>query len=150
VVIFVVVVTTLSWLLLPSMRVLAGVTVGAVALYANGSSLFFPFYYFIGDSSAFAEDSSGNPFRDDAYALLGYTSLLILFWAACAIGSGHVGFRVLIVAAAAMVVPTALSMLAPRHPSWWQLGLGGLGGLALLLAALRAPSGTDVTAEPPA
>ncbi|MBO9522148.1 MAG: hypothetical protein J7518_11480 [Nocardioidaceae bacterium] len=143
-VVFVTVVTTLAWTLLPSMRVLVGVVTGAIALFFNGSGFFFPFYFLVAGFGVLGEDQEGNPFHDDGYAVLLYTALLILFWAVCAMASGHVGFRILIVAAAATMVPLALSLVAPGHPSWWQLGLGLLGGLALLVAALRAPDAADL------
>lgn len=143
---FVVVVTALGWLV-PKDRAFIGVLTGAVTLYAMWGT--FPL---VGLFGFFALSSEGpgpggefhNPFENDIYVLLGICAVLVALWAYCAAATGHVGFRVLIIALTAMAPMAAVFGLGARHPTWWAVGLCALGGLALLVAVLRAPVGRDL------
>ena len=137
VVVFVVLVTLAGWTL-PATRVLTGIVTGAGGVAALALIL-----QFLQISRLFSTDAPGsgaapdNPYADDLWAIIGYCALLALFWSACALGTGHVGFRVLVIVVSVIGLPLATYALAIRHPSWWELGLG-LGGGVLLLGAIGA------------
>lgn len=79
------------------------------------------------DDAFFAE----NPYRDDIWVMLSYAAALALFWALCALATGHVAFRILSATILVFAIPASIFALAVSHPTWWQVGLTALGGLVL-------------------
>lgn len=146
--VFVLAVTGAGWLL-PKDRVFIGVLTGTLGLYTllgiSPSFLFFGITAQAEYEGSYGElDSSGepvfhNPFENDIYAILGYCVVLVAFWALCSAATGHVGFRVLIVAMTVLAVPVSMLGLNTHHPTWWAAGLCAFGVLALAVAAARAP-----------
>jgi len=90
-----------------------------------------------------------SPYRDDVYIILAFCALLGVFWVACSLVTGHVGFRLLVVADAVAMIPLALFALASSHAAWWGTGLGIAGLAALAAAAYRARPGTPEPAADP-
>jgi hypothetical protein len=140
--VFTVVVTALGWVL-PA-RAVTGVFVGVLAVIGNVTLL-----ALIGIASSFAAAFGGSDrpgtnqlrfdkFDDDVWFVLGFAAVLVVIWALCSWWTGHVGFRLLIVAISVTVVPLAAAALAARHPTWWEVAVGAAGGLLLVGAVLLA------------
>ena len=155
VLVFTLAITAVAWLL-PDRAVIA-VTVGAAAVIGFVGILAF-FSIFGAVASAFTLDGSGDQrdpfaeFHNDVYALLAYSLVLIAVWAVGSYLTDHVGFRVLIVALTVTIVPLAMLVLTIEHPSYWSLGLGLVGGLALVAVGLRSMRGrtpSDPVGYPP-
>jgi hypothetical protein len=141
--VFTVLVTAAGWLL-PS-RALIGVVVGVVSVVGNAvllaglgvaASLEAAFSGF--DPSAPTQRMRVDTYDNDVWFILVFALLQIVGWALCAYLHDHVGFRLLIVAMAVSVVPTATVVLAIQHPTWWEVVVGGFGGLILLAVGFRA------------
>ncbi|HET6153957.1 MAG TPA: hypothetical protein VFE15_13470 [Marmoricola sp.] len=159
-----VIVLTLAGCLLPETRILIGVVVGAGGAVAIGvvlealifaksiASYGFGLSGSVSDLGSSSSDSGlpggidihpggvvhhSNPYTNDAYMVLLYCLVLAVFWAACAAVTGHVGFRILVVAIVVLSIPMATFALTAHHPTWWEVAFGILGGLALLGAAVR-------------
>lgn len=151
VVVFVIAMTVVGWLL-PATRVLTGVIIGAGGVVVLGVFLqltmalraLTAFSRGFGSSDGsfssthFTLVVSHNPYTNDIYAILAYSAVLVAFWAGCAMLTGHVGFRILIVAILVLCVPMAASALSTRHPTWWEVVLAFLGGVVLLFASYLA------------
>ncbi|MCW2794300.1 MAG: hypothetical protein JWO76_3398 [Nocardioides sp.] len=152
--VFTVVVTVAGWWL-PS-RVLSGVLVGIVAVVGNAVVL-----YALGVVATFQAAFSGlengggveakrfEGYDNDVWVILVFALLLIAGWGVAAYLTGHVGFRLLIVAMSVSVVPIATLALAVRHPTWWEVVAGGLGGLLLVAVALSAHDRSRAGASTP-
>lgn len=161
---FAVVVTVVGWRL-PA-RAVAGVTAGAIAalglaalsglLAITGllAAAFSAFDSDFGDASAPALGVSvgiDDPFGDvraDTWITLALALALVLFWTLCAMLTGAMGFRILVVATAVSVTPLATVALRVDHPTWWGVVLGAAGGI-VLLGALRLASPAGDTGETP-
>ncbi|WP_134740618.1 hypothetical protein [Nocardioides sp. 503] len=76
-------------------------------------------------------------YDDDTWVILGLSLLLMVGWAVCAALTGHVVYRILVVAIAVSVTPLATAVLSVEHPSWWGLAVGAVGGALLVLATVR-------------
>jgi hypothetical protein len=140
--VFTVLVTVAGWWL-PS-RVLSGVLVGVLAVVGNvvilvvlGVAATF--------QAAFGLSNGRSPgvkrfdeYDNDVWFILVFALLLIVGWAVAAYLTGHVGFRLLIVAMSVSVVPISAVVLAVQHPTWWEVVVGGLGGLLLVAVGLSA------------
>jgi len=143
---FTILVTGVTWYL-PE-RVLGGVVAGAIAIVGNFMILsalaVAGFFLLMGDSIAEgAVGSRVDTYDNDVWVILIVALVLAAGWAWLGQQTGHVGFRILIVAICVTVVPMATLVLAVEHPSWWGavagvLGVGALG--ALLLGGLRQKS----------
>jgi hypothetical protein len=86
-----------------------------------------------------------NPFTNDIWVTLGYSVALALFWALCAMATGHIAFRILSTTILLFSIPAATISLAVSHPTWWQVALCAVGGLLLAgigyrLGDKRAPT----------
>jgi hypothetical protein len=144
--VFVLVVTGAGWFL-PT-RVYSGVVVGAVAVVGYATTL-----VGLGIARAFTgvfddpliyeqtggtpQRPPGSPFTDDIWWIIAFSVVLIALWLGAAWVTGHVGFRLLVVAMLASVVVLGTAALAVEHPTWWGLVLGGAGGAVLLLGPAR-------------
>ncbi len=152
--VFVAVATLVGWLL-PKTRVLTGVVVGAGGVFAMVS--LFEFLSFTSSfATSFASSSSSfngtdtmgntftpaieyhNPYTTDIWLMLGYCAALALFWLACAAATGHVGFRILAIVMTVLAVPATTIALSARHPTWWEVVTCAIGGVALVVVALRS------------
>lgn len=158
---FVIVLTLAGWML-PDTRVLTGVVIGIGGTVAIGVVLeTLIIAKSFADFSAFpissGPDESGfggfpntvhhhNPYTNDAYMVLLYCLVLAVFWAACAAVTGHIGFRILVVAITILTIPMATVALASHHPTWWEVAVGIIGGLGLLGAAVRTRTPTPAPA----
>jgi hypothetical protein len=168
VLVFVVAVTILGWLL-PATRVLSGVVIGAGGLGAMvvilvALAAFRAFTAVLSTPRLSFDDSAGtaysseltlsrpDPLHNDVWMVLLYCALLAVLWAAAALATGHVGFRVLLVADGVLVIPLAAAALLAAHPTWWEVVCAALGGLVLLGALagawVRRPSSTPPVAPP--
>lgn len=139
--VFTVLVTVAGWWL-PS-RALSGVLVGVIAVVGNAGIL-----AALGVVASFQAAFSGFPggapvrakrfdqYDNDVWFILVFALLLIAGWGVAAYLSGHVGFRLLIVAMSVSVVPLATVVLAIQHPTWWEVVVGAIGGLLLVGAGL--------------
>jgi hypothetical protein len=160
--VFVVAVTAAGWRL-PATRVLSSVVVGLAGLAAMVGVLatvttFRTFTAAFSTVTPSDDDPSGtfrdgtvvraapsDPLANDVWMILLYCALLAVLWTGCALATGHVGFRLLLVADGVVVVPLATYALLVSHPTWWEVGLTAVGGLALVgigwrSADHRAPS----------
>lgn len=94
----------------------------------------------LGEGAAYA-DYDGPAYdgvTDDGWTILALAVLLMLGWAACAALTGHVVYRILVVAMAVSVIPLVTQVLTVEHPTWWAVVPAVLGGLALASVALGA------------
>lgn len=144
---FAVVVTAAGWGL-PT-RVLSGITSGAIAV-AGFASLTGVLAVTGVIGAAFAGTGDEMEYRDyvgdfdypditsDTWAVLVMALLLMVGWTCCAVATGHVGFRILVVAMAVAVAPMAVVALQVEHPTWWGVGLAAVGGATLLAAFYRS------------
>lgn len=145
-------VTAATWFL-PE-RVLGGVVAGAVAVFGNfmvlaalAAAALFQATFSITSSSDMDfgdEPARFDGFDNDIWVILVLSLLLVAGWAWCAWQTGHVGFRVLMIATCATILPMATVSLAVEHPSRWGavIGVVGAGVLAgLLLQRMRAKPG---------
>ncbi|HET6168320.1 MAG TPA: hypothetical protein VFE07_15930 [Marmoricola sp.] len=138
--VFVVLVTAAGWLL-PATRVMSSVVVGAgglifltgllVALFFSRTFVASMSFHGGDDPSRFVEGSPHDPFKNDVYMVLVYCAVLALLWLGCSLVTGHVAFRVLVLAAAVVIIPVASVAVFARHPTWWEVVAGGLGAAAL-------------------
>ncbi len=158
-------ITGLGWLL-PDTRALTGVVVGtfAVTSYLSimASIAFTRAFTGALSSPSLAED---DPFSDDfftetdtytndVYVTLFFAALLVGVWVVAAYLTHSPGFKVLIVAMIATVVPAATVALALEHPGWWGLATAIIGLAVLSLVVVRSTGGTRgpgaPTSAPPA
>jgi hypothetical protein len=148
-VIFAVLVTVATWLL-PE-RVLGGVVAGSVVVFGNFAVLAalaaaaqFQATFFVtssGDMDFGDEPSRFDGYDNDIWVILVLSLLLVLGWAWCAWQTEHVGFRVLMIATCATILPMATVSLAVEHPSRWGavIGVLGAGALGVLLLGKLQP-----------
>jgi hypothetical protein len=171
--VFAVLVTAAGWLL-PT-RALSGVVAGAVTVVgfasltgvlAIASTLQAALGPMFDTSGSYADYQGGGSGRgdydNDTWVILALALLLMVGWALCAAVTGHVGFRLLVVAMAVSVTPLATVVLRADHPTWWGVVLGAVGGGLLLAVMVRgrdraggaqptypaAPTGPPPTAPP--
>jgi hypothetical protein len=88
------------------------------------------------DFQAFQDSLRDNPYRDDVYAILAFCAVLAAAWLVCSLATGHVGFRVLVLASGILAVPAATMALVVEHPTWWEVASCALGALILLGSGL--------------
>jgi hypothetical protein len=151
IVVFVVLATTAAWFL-PETRVLSGIVIGVGGVAAMGylfEFLSISHYFFEGSGGGYPGSGAAvdvrHPFVNDTYVVLGYCFLLALFWLACSLSTGNVGFRILALAITLLAVPLTTFSLSAKHPTWWEVASCALGGLILVGAAIgtrRTPAGT--------
>ncbi len=168
--VFTIAVTVAAWWL-PE-RVLVGVTVGAVAVLGNAvlliglgvlaavqtafSAFEMPELTFddleegSGDLSAFQPERF-DAYDNDVWTIVAFTMLLVIGWAACALLTRAVGYRLLVVAGLALVVPVAPLALSADHPTYWELVFAVLGGavLAMVLARVLFARRAEPAGRPP-
>jgi hypothetical protein len=144
---YTVAVTAAGWFL-PATRDLTGVLAGIVSVV--GFSLTMIALSLVGVVSGFfaSFDDSRRPKREDTWdndvwVILLIAALLCAGWAWCAWQSGHMGYRLLIIAMVVSIVPFSTLALAVQHPTWWELVVGLMGAAALGFAGLRAMGGLD-------
>jgi hypothetical protein len=140
VLVFVLVATVICARLLPGTRILNGVVIGAggvVAMY-----FLFQFLtinrYFTSESEVFGDGGEKSPYVNDLWAVLGYCIALALFWLACSLVTGHVGFRILAITITLLAIPTTAYALVVSHPTWWEVVPCAVGGALLMLLVLGA------------
>ncbi len=128
-------VTGVTWFL-PE-RVLGGVVAGAVTVFGHvvllaglAIGVFFQ-TTFVTYAEADGSMTRVDSFDNDVWVILVVALVLVTGWAWLAHRTGHVGFRVLIVAVCVTVVPIATIVLTVEHPSWWGAAVGVLGAGAL-------------------
>ncbi|GAB6986601.1 hypothetical protein [Nocardioides pyridinolyticus] len=130
-VVFAVAVTAAGWPL-PS-RVVSGVTAGTIAAVGLASLTgLLAISGIFSAAYAMPVPDPEQPTVSDTWTTLAYT--------------GAQGFRILMVATAVAVTPLATIALQVEHPTWWGVVLGGVGGVALLVA-LRQPAAFGVASE---
>jgi hypothetical protein len=147
VLVFVVGVTAAGWFL-PATRVVTGIVVGVGGLVAMVVALevltfFRSFGAGIDEDASYADYEEAlrhNPYQNDVYVILLYCAALAALWIGCSLATGHVGFRLLVLATALTMVPLAAAALVVSHPTWWEVVACGLGALALVGAAYRSKS----------
>jgi hypothetical protein len=93
-------------------------------------------------------DDSWPSVSADVWVMILLALGLIVAWTGLAAVTGHVGFRVLVIAMSVVVTPMATVALTVEHPTWWGAVLAVAGGGALLLAMLRRPTATPVSGGP--
>jgi hypothetical protein len=155
--VFAVLATVACWLR-PTSRVLGGAVAGALtvagfatltgmlvvsqALFApldirtEGAGVYSYSFSGVGPDDGGYEDYVGPTFdgyTDDGWTVLVLALLLLLGWAACAALTGHVAYRLLVVAMAVVVIPMITEVLSVEHPTWWGVALAGVGGVVLVL-----------------
>ena len=141
-------VTVVGWYL-PT-RNLSGIVVGAAAVAANLVVLYA--LYLVGIFSAFSDgydesfENGGRPARFDGYdndvwVILLVSLVLCAGWAWCNWQTGHVGYRLLIVANLLSVIPVATIVLAVEHPTYWEAVAGAVGAAVLAFVGLRTIGG---------
>ncbi|SDC49090.1 hypothetical protein [Nocardioides lianchengensis] len=149
---FALLVTAAGWRL-PASRVLSGAVAGGVTVVGFAvltGVLSFEHSLSVAFSGMSSEDgviygsSFDGPVADsesytaDAWTILLLALALVLGWCLCAAVTGHVAYRLLVVAMTVTIIPLAMQLLTVTHPSWWGLALGVAGGGVLVLAGLRA------------
>lgn len=154
VLVFTVLITAAGWFL-PT-RVLSGVVVGVFTVVvftgvltglavAAAFQAAFAGFSLDGDAPA---PTRFDEYDNDVWVILVFAVLLIAGWAAAAWLSGHVGFRLLMVAMATGVVPLATVVLAVEHPTWWAAVTGVLGGAILVAVAFLSLGGHSRSGGP--
>jgi hypothetical protein len=145
--VFAVLVTGAGWLL-PT-RALSGVVAGAVTVVGFASltgvlAVASTFQAALAPMMAqrdYADYDGGSglgSYDNDTWVILALALLLMVGWAACAALTGHVGFRLLVVAMAVSVTPLATVVLRADHPTWWGVVLGAVGGALLVYVLVRS------------
>lgn len=139
--VYTIAVTAAGWFL-PATRDLTGVIAGVasvvgfvltllgIALVSVVTAIFSGF----GGEEAKRDDTYDN----DIWVMLLLAAILCAAWAWCAWQTGHMGYRLLIVAMVVGLVPISTLALAVQHPTWWSLVVGLFGGAAIGYAGLRA------------
>lgn len=117
--VFALLATAAGWLL-PRTRVLSSVVVGAGTVIAF-TFLFQAMFFLRTITSPYAEEFDDpehfdNPYINDMWTVLAYCAVLVTVWAFCSLATGHVGFRILIIAITVISVPVATYVLAVEHP----------------------------------
>ncbi|WP_193613061.1 hypothetical protein [Nocardioides lijunqiniae] len=144
-VLFAVLVTVAGWVRADT-RVLAGAVAGALTVLGFAgltgalvlAQAFAPLISFSLDEDVMtSEPPRFDGYDNDTWVILSLSLLLMLGWAVCAALTGHVVYRILVVAIAVSVTPLATAVLSVEHPSWWGLVAGAIGGGLLLLALLQ-------------
>lgn len=150
--VFAVVASVAGWLL-PT-RDLSTVAVGTFALLANLIVLLSVVVVaIIGQIfSDFGEESGGrlklDDYDNDVWVILLISAVMCAGWAYCYWITGHVGYRVLIVASLVAVVPVATLALTVEHPTYWELVAGAAGAAVLGFVGLRAIGGVGNLPRP--
>jgi hypothetical protein len=147
--VFAVLVTGAGWLL-PT-RALSGVVAGAMTVVGFASltgvlavasaleAAFAPISPDARSSQGAVVGVRGvGSYDNDTWVILALALLLMVGWAACAALTGHVGFRLLVVAMAVSVTPLATVVLRADHPTWWGVVLGAVGGALLVYVLVRS------------
>lgn len=144
--------TAAGWRL-PASRVLSGAVAGAVTVVGFAvltgvlsfeRSLSVAFSGMSPEDGAIYGTSFDGPttatesFTTDAWTILLLALALVVGWCICAAVTGHVAYRLLVVAMTVTIVPLAMQLLTVTHPTWWGVALGAAGGVVLVLAGLRA------------
>lgn len=142
VLVFVLLVTAAAWTL-PRARTTVAIVVGAgaVAAYAGVmAAIGFAslFVAFAADPFAPGEAPAPPDYDNDVYVTLALAAVLVLVWLAAGYLTDHPGFKVLMIAMAATVLPAGLTVLAVEQPSVWGLIVGVVGGLILAIVAVRS------------
>lgn len=166
VLVFVVAATALGWLL-PATRVVTGVVTGIGGLVAmSGLLMSVGFtraisYAFSGSGDVHMDQgltmgpgdpgtrTLHDPYKNDVYMILLYCAALAALWFVCALITDHVGFRLLVLATAIVVVPLASFALIARHPTWWEVVTCALGGLVLGAIGIGAVNRKAPPVAPP-
>lgn len=148
--VFTVVVTAVGWFL-PRARFVVGVFTGAVTVVvfvlillvsAFLSAIGSAFGSFGAPPGSPAPDlPSSSQFDDDVYVTLAVTAALVLVWALATALTDHPGYKTLVVAAPALVVPSAVVALAVESTEWWTIGFAVVGAVVLVVAVLAAGPG---------
>ncbi|GAW51044.1 MULTISPECIES: hypothetical protein [unclassified Nocardioides] len=144
--VFAVLVTGAGWLL-PT-RALSGVVAGAVTVVGFASlsgvlAVASSFQAALAPMMAQRDYAAGGgsglgSYDNDTWVILALALLLMVGWGACAARTGHVGFRLLVVAMAVSVTPLATVVLRAEHPTWWGVVLGAVGGALLVYVLVRS------------
>jgi len=138
--VFVVAVTAAGWWL-PDTRSMVGVVVGIGGLVAMtidlvvlsiGRVLERVFSSRGGELFGLGHPGHHDPYRNDVYVVLTLCFLLAVLWAGCAAATGHLGFRLLVLATAVVIVPVSTVAVMTHHPTWWEVVPTVLGGVVLL------------------
>jgi hypothetical protein len=153
VLVFVVLVTAISWAL-PSARTTAPVVAGVGAVLAyTGILAAIAFTAAIG--AAFSGfDETGEPpappsYDSDVYLTFALAALMIAGWLVLGHLTDSAGYKVLVVAMLATVFPAGIGLLAVEHPTVWGFVVGLLGALVLGLVGLRAATGRPTRTATP-
>lgn len=137
-------------------RDLSTVTVGAFALLGNLVVLLGLVAVAIITQvfSEFSEESGGGPdldnYDNDVWVILLISAVMCAGWAYCYWITGHVGYRLLIVASLVGLVPIATLALTVEHPTYWELVVGAAGAAVLAFVGLRAIGGVGNLPRPKA
>lgn len=155
--VFVGVITLAGWYL-PT-RTLSAVTVGAAAVVAHIALLYalnIIGMFQVFDESFDENDYNGGPpprfdgYDNDVLVILLISLALCAIWAWCNWQTGHVGYRLLILATVVTVVPGATLVLAVEHPTYWEGAVGLAGAAVLASAGVRAIGGVASLRRPAA
>ncbi|MFL6059743.1 MAG: hypothetical protein ACJ72E_00830 [Marmoricola sp.] len=99
--------------------------------------------------SQFTKNPIHDPYKNDVYMILLYCAALAAIWVVASLQTGHVGFRLLVLATAIIIVPLASFAVITEHPTWWEVVSAAVGGLILGALGLGAVRG-GASAAPPA
>jgi hypothetical protein len=153
---FTVAVTAIGWLL-PRTRALTAILVGIFAVLAYlgimisiGFAALFSGAFLPLDAGPGAPEPQLPSYTADVYVTLVLAALLVGLWVVASWVTHHPGFRVLVVAMTATVLPAATFALGVEHPTWWGLVavLVGAGALAALLLRGTPLGGRRTTGGP--
>ncbi|WP_322937384.1 hypothetical protein [Nocardioides bizhenqiangii] len=143
--VFVLAVTAVGWLL--RTRAISGVVAGVIGLVGFNIVLIalvvvraigeFFGEFGMGGFDSDSGISSNSDYDNDVYIILAMAAVLTLLWALAAALDGNPGFTVLAIAMPATLVPMATFVLAVEHPTWWGVGLAGVGAVLLALVGLK-------------
>lgn len=91
----------------------------------------------------------GGEVKRDVWTILGFGALLAAFWTGFGLVTGHIAFRILVLADLAIMIPAATMALVVKQPTWWEVALIVLGGVALLASsgAVRRRSATAASGQ---
>lgn len=127
------IVSAASWWL--RARVAVGLTVGALTVATFEQVATAQALTNSTDAMQYSHRAGPPPVDAQSAIILGLAVLLVLGWTWCALVTGHLGYRILVIAMALTVLPSLVLAMTYDSADWWTPAVGT--GAVLVVLALR-------------